>query len=159
MDAMNLAMDPEMQNHFNVVGVNTFGTPAMGLKLDGARAAGTFQREFATKTQVLNISHHEDVVPGLAMVPFAGTPNQAEVRSNAAVVLADDVDLNLSTAHDITTYEEPVARISETKNSSVVRWQEGAGMALGKPGSASILHVYNVEKVPRSGNKRPKSTQ
>src|SRR5690625_2142202 len=132
MDAMNLAMDPEMQNHFNVVGVNTFGTPAMGLKLDGARVAGTFQREFATETQVLNISHHEDVLPGLAMVPFAGTPTQAEVRSNAADVLADDVDLNISTAHNITTYEDTAARISETKTSPVVRWQKSAGMALGK---------------------------
>lgn len=159
MDAMNLAADPEMQRHFNVVGVNTFGTPATGLKLDGARVAGTFQREFETETQVLNISHHEDLVPGLGMVPFAGTPNQTEVRSNAAVVLPDDVDLNLTTAHDIATYEETAARISKTMNPSVVRWQQSAGTALGQPGSASTLHVYEVEKVPRSRNKQPKSTQ
>jgi len=159
MDAMNLAMDPETQSHFNVVGVSTFGTPAMGLELDGARVAGTFQREFATETQVLNISHHEDLVPGLTMVPFVGTPNQTEVRSNAAVVLADDMDLNLITAHDIATYEETATRISEAKNPSIMRWQQSAGTALGKPGSSSILHVYDVEKVPRTGNKRPKSTQ
>jgi len=146
MDAMTLAADPEIQELFNVVSTETFGTPPDLLEISDLTVHGSKERDLPPGIEAIHFSHSEDVVPALDMAVPTSSKNRTHIHTEAAHVLHDSETHPIVSAHRITTYEKTAVRLQGTDD--VARWEEAAAPTFAKAGSVSDVYVYEVQKIP-----------
>lgn len=146
MDAINLSMDPQVRNQFDVVSVETFGTPVELLKINGTKIEGTAKRDLPLDTEYINLQHNGDPVPGSDMAPPMSGPNRTDFRLSEHPVANPDAESMVVEAHSIHNYAKSADRVEQQGSPEFQRWEEAASETLGQDGAKSVTYTYRVKK-------------
>lgn len=146
IDAINLSMDADVRNHFNVVSVETFGSPTELLQINGVKIEGSRRRNLPPGTQYIHLQHNGDPVPGFDLFPPSSGPNRTDFRLSEDQVVNPDAASMVVEAHAIENYAKSAQRVEKQGSPEFERWHDSASQTLGQAGTESVTYTYRVSK-------------